>query len=369
MELTSAPHNAAAWALKPKTRPLVVSSAPYKSPPPGFVTIKVHSVAVNPIDWINQDQDVFKAQYPTIFGLDIAGTVEEIGEGVRLLQVGRRIIAQAGASSSNDSSRGAFQKYVVVSQNAVAELPKEIAFERGVVLPLGISTAAAGLYQKDFLSLPFPSIEGLPGILNHTRTLVVWGGSSSVGSCAIQMANASGAEIFTVASRKNFYYVKSLGATKVFDYHDDDVEDQIVEALKTKTLAGVYHAAGADGAVQTCARIADRSTGKALVVTVKGVPDAGIPCTVRVKAISSSSIFKGGNQIGPDIWRKYLPSALARGTLVPKPDPLIVGNGLRSVQLGLDKQKAGVSARKVVVNKIDDDSSHELVELSTFTPS
>ncbi|KAL5419641.1 hypothetical protein PMIN04_006817 [Paraphaeosphaeria minitans] len=347
MEHTSVPHNASAWALEPKTRPLVVSSAPYKSPPPGFVTIKVHSVAVNPIDWINQDQDVFKSQYPTIYGFDIAGTIEKVGEGVRLLQAGWRVIAQAGPSS-NDSSRGAFQKYVVVSQDAVAELPKEIAFERGVVLPLGISTAAA-----EFLTV---------------HVLSVWGGGSSVGSCAIQMANASGAEIFTTASRRNFDYVKSLGATKVFDYHDDDVEDQIVDALKTKTLAGVYHAAGADGAVQTCARIADQSTGKALVVTVKGVPDAGIPCAVRVKAITSSSIFKDGNHIGPCIWRKYLPAALARGTLVPKPDPLIVGNGLRSVQLGLDKQKAGVSAKKVVVNQIDEDSSHEL-EMELLAPA
>ncbi|KAL5396418.1 hypothetical protein PMIN02_003241 [Paraphaeosphaeria minitans] len=213
----------------------------------------------------------------------------------------------------------------------------------------------------------FPVLKGCQEFLT-VHVLSVWGGGSSVGSCAIQMANASGAEIFTTASRRNFDYVKSLGATKVFDYHDDDVEDQIVDALKTKTLAGVYHAAGADGAVQTCARIADQSTGRALVVTVKGVPDAGIPCAVRVKAITSSSIFKDGNHIGPCIWRKYLPAALARGTLVPKPDPLIVGNGLRSVQLGLDKQKAGVSAKKVVVNQIDEDSSHEL-EMELLAPA
>ncbi|KAF2439989.1 GroES-like protein [Karstenula rhodostoma CBS 690.94] len=353
-----APHNAAAWALNPKSRPLVVSSAPYTSPPPGFVTVKIHSVAVNPIDWIMQDQDVSKATYPTIFGLDIAGTVAEVGEGVRTLRAGRRVIAHAGSLSSNDSSRGAFQKYVVVSQDAVAELPHDIALEKGVVLPLGISTAAAGLYQKDYLALPLPSIGGSREGLN--RTLLIWGGSSSVGSCAIQLAVASGAEVFTTASGSNFDYVKKLGASKVFNYHDADVEDQIVDALGRKTLAGVYHAVGAGGAVQTCARIADRSKGKAIVVTVRGVPDDGIPSSVRVKAISASSIFKDGNHIGPTIWREYLPHALARGALIPKPDPLIVGNGLRSVQLGLDKQKAGVSAQKVVVNKIDEDSSHEV---------
>jgi NADPH:quinone reductase-like Zn-dependent oxidoreductase len=179
------------------------------------------------------------------------------------------------------------------------------------------------------------------------------------------LAVASGVEVFTTASGTNFEYVRKLGASKVFDYHDTDVEDQIVDALKGKTLAGVYHAVGADGAVQACARIADRSKGKAIVVTVRGVPDDGIPSSVRVKAISASAIFQKDNPVGPSVWRKYLSKALANGDLVPQPDPLIVGNGLRSVQLGLDKQKAGVSAQKVVVDHIDEDSSHEAYSTRT----
>jgi NADPH:quinone reductase-like Zn-dependent oxidoreductase len=232
-----------------------------------------------------------------------------------------------------------------------------------VVLPLGISTASAGLYQKDYLALPLPSIK--EASKQPVRTLVIWGGSSSVGSCAIQLAVASGVEVFTTASGTNFEYTKELGASKVFDYHDTNVEDQIVDALKGKTLVGVYHAAGADGAVQSCARIADRSKGKTIVVTVRGVPNGGIPTSVRIKAISSSTIFQKDNPVGPGVWRTYLPQALAHGALAPKPDPLIVGNGLRSVQLGLDKLKAGVSAQKVVVNHIDEDSSHEVYSTRT----
>jgi NADPH:quinone reductase-like Zn-dependent oxidoreductase len=162
----------------------------------------------------------------------------------------------------------------------VAELPYEIATSQGVVLPLGISTAAAGLYQKHFLSLPYPTLD--PESVD--RTLIVWGGSSSVGSCCIQLAVASGVTVVTTASPKNFEYCRKLGASKVFDYHEDDVEDQIVEALKGKTVVGAYHAVGADGAVQSCARIVDRTKGKAIVVTVRGVPDEGIPDSVRAKA-------------------------------------------------------------------------------------
>lgn len=90
----ASPHNAAAWSLHPKTRPLVVSSAPYTSPPADHVVIKVHCLAINPIDWILQDQDVFKLKYPAILGSDVAGEIVEVGEGdVKGLRVGMRVIA------------------------------------------------------------------------------------------------------------------------------------------------------------------------------------------------------------------------------------------------------------------------------------
>lgn len=185
---------------------------------------------------------------------------------------------------------GAFQQYVVVQRNSIAQLPSSIRTSVGVVLPLGISTASAGLFQKGFLNLPFPSPEQqAPKPLN--RILLIWGGSSSVGSCAIQLAKAAGAIIITTASPKNFEYVKNLGAEEVFDYRADDVEDQIVKWLQGKTVLGAFHARGGNGAVQTCARIVDRSQGKAIVVSVRGIPppppgDGGgddVPKAVRTK--------------------------------------------------------------------------------------
>lgn len=178
---------------------------------------------------------------------------------------------------------GAFQQYVVVQRNAIAQLPSSIRTSVGVVLPLGISTASAGLFQKDFLNLPFPSPsqqQQPPKPLN--RILLIWGGSSSVGSCAIQLAKAAGAIIITTASPKNFEYVKQLGAEEVFDYRAEDVEDQIVNWLQSKTVLGAFHARGGNGAVQTCARIVDRSQGKAIVVSVRGIPD-DVPKAVRTK--------------------------------------------------------------------------------------
>ena len=87
------PQNVAAWALKASTRPLIVSNAPYTLPSEGHLTIKVIAVAINPIDWIIQDSDPFNLNYPAIFGLDIAGIIVYIGEGVSDFKLGQRIIA------------------------------------------------------------------------------------------------------------------------------------------------------------------------------------------------------------------------------------------------------------------------------------
>ncbi|KAK5716769.1 hypothetical protein LTR15_009661 [Elasticomyces elasticus] len=342
--IATRPHNVAAWALGPKQRTLVVGSAKYSSPQKGYVAIQVIDVAVNPIDWILQDSDLFGLNYPAVFGFDVAGDIIELGEGVDDLHVGQRVIAHCAGGKA--PALGGFQKLVTVQRSAVAELPYNIATSRGVVLPLGISTAAAGLYQEGFLALPLPTQKPEP----IERTVLIWGGSSSVGSCAIQLATASGLDVVVTASPKNFDYCKSLGAKQCFNYRDTDVEDQIVKALEGKTVVGAYHAVGPDGAVQTCARIVDRTKGKAIVVTVRSIPDHGIPGSVRAKAIASSAIFT--NEIGPYIWRKFLPKALDTGVIVPAPDPLVVGEELRSVQLGLDKQKAGVSAAKIVITGI-----------------
>ena len=87
--------NVAAWQLKPKERPLVVSNAPYTSPSKNEVVIQVIDVAVNPIDWILQEQDLFHLKYPAILGSDIAGEIVELGDGVEEFHVGQRVIAYA----------------------------------------------------------------------------------------------------------------------------------------------------------------------------------------------------------------------------------------------------------------------------------
>ncbi|WP_040445621.1 zinc-binding dehydrogenase [Ktedonobacter racemifer] len=107
--------------------------------------------------------------------------------------------------------------------------------ENAAVLPLALSTAACGLFQKDHLALQYPCSAPNP----TGMTLSHLGGSTSVGSNAIQLAAAVGYEVITTASPRNFNYIKKLGASQVFDHNDKTVVEDIIEAFKGKTIARV----------------------------------------------------------------------------------------------------------------------------------
>jgi NADPH:quinone reductase-like Zn-dependent oxidoreductase len=176
---------------------------------------------------------------------------------------------------TKDNKHGAFQLYVAVLHTAVAPLPASISFAQGSVLPLAVSTAAAGLYQPGFLELPLPSTTLTSA--NEGKTLLVWGGSSSVGSATVQLASASGLTVFATASSSNFEFVKSLGAAQVFDHSKNDVVQQIVDALKGTTLVGVYDAIALADTVTKSAEILKAAVGKGVIATVlpppKDLPD------------------------------------------------------------------------------------------------
>ena len=142
-------------------------------------------------------------------------------------------------------------------------IPDALSYHQAVVLPLALSTATAGLYQKDYLGLPYPTINSEPS----GKTILVWGGSSSVGSAAVQLAQASGLEVISTASSKNFDFVKSLGAKQVFDYHKPDVVNEIVSALRGSNFVGAYDAVSSPDTLTSSAEIV-HNLGGGKVVTV-----------------------------------------------------------------------------------------------------
>lgn len=87
---TTTIQNRAAWHDKPNT-PLRIGDADLPTPDPGEVLIKVHAVAINPVEAGRQAMGLFNVSYPWIFGSDLAGTIERVGEGVTRFKVGESV--------------------------------------------------------------------------------------------------------------------------------------------------------------------------------------------------------------------------------------------------------------------------------------
>lgn len=166
---------------------------------------------------------------------------------------------------TKNPANSAFQTYPVVIESLVSKIPDSLSFEQAVVLPLAISTASAGLYPKDLINLPLPSATKRDKI---GKTVLIWGGASSVGATAIQLAAASGATVVTTASPANHEFVKSLGADLVFDYKSPTVVEDIASAL-TSDLIGVYDAIGEDPSFDAVSALLDKLNKKVPVVTVQ----------------------------------------------------------------------------------------------------
>lgn len=335
--------NSAAWLPSPKTKPLSIQTAPYTPPGPNELLIRNAAVAINPIDWHLQTKATFPLTYPAILGHDVAGTVAEVGSSVTNFKPGDRVLAHAMSMATQRPQDGAFQLYTTVLENVAARIPGSLGFEQAVVLPLGVSTAAAGLFQRDFLGLGLPSVEPV----KTGKTVLVWGGASSVGVNAIQLAVAAGYEVVTTASPRNFDLVRSLGASVVFDYRIGTVVGDLVTALKGKELAGVYDTIHTGGALQNCLAVLDKLQTRVIVVTVWPVSE-DLKTEVEVKFVYAVSIKD--NEVGGAVYNDYLPQALEKGKFVAAPAPRMVGKGLEAIQMGIDEWGKGVSAEKIVVN-------------------
>ncbi|KAJ6125614.1 chaperonin 10-like protein [Penicillium samsonianum] len=337
--------NQAAWITAPAAYPFTIDTAPIPKPGPCEVVIKNVAVAINPVDWKIQSLGRYLEKYPFVLGEDAAGTIEAVGSCVSRFKKGQRVIAHCNGLMTQDPASAAFQLYPVVTESLVAELPDSVTFEQGVVLPLAISTACAGLYREDYLGLPLPAATD---VKPAGQTILVWGGASSVGVTAIQLAVASGLTVLTTASAANHDLVKSLGAHSVIDYRSPSIVEDVVNALANTNFVGVYDAISEDVSFSAISAILDELNTTVKVASV-------MPCNKSTErfapkyVIAYSIIEDPHHGIGEWVWSKYVPQALANGSLQSKPDPFVVGNGLKDIQHGLDVQKKGVSARKVVI--------------------
>ena len=241
---------------------------------------------------------------------------------------------------------GGFQHYSASPEILTSHIPSNISSTEAVVLPLAISTASAGLYQPSYLELPYPTASPK----DSGKVIVVWGGSSSVGSTAIQLCAASGVAVITTASKRNHEYCKNIGATEAIDYNSSSVVDDVLSAIKKtgKEFAGIYDSISVPESFKANFEILQKAGGSKRMATVLPPPEDK-PKDLEVQGVFAVTIGTQHKAVGEAVWGKFVPTALKDGSLKCLPEPLVIGKGLESVQKGMDKNKEGVSAKKVVI--------------------
>lgn len=339
------PDNRAAWQDEVGI-PLSIRPTPYQTDlSPTQILVKPHAWAINPADHFLQDISLPFVKYPVILGEDIAGTVEAVGsEASTHFQTHDRVLAFA-QGATRGSAMGGFQEYVVVDMVFTCAIPEGMSFAEASVFPLGFTTAAHALFNSKTLALPGPKVDSVPG--SAGKRVLIWGGASSVGGNAIQLACAAGLEVLTTASKKNFEYVKKLGASMVFDYTSESVVADITSELDNSGVpcVGIFQAAGSNDSLGPVFEIAQRTKADMFVITTSPLQGGVVPEGVKAKMLFGNS---HDDILG--VWTEFLPQALKEAKYIVGPAPLVVETrGLDGIQLGYDILKKGVSARKVVV--------------------
>jgi NADPH:quinone reductase-like Zn-dependent oxidoreductase len=172
------------------------------------VLVRVRASSVNPADrvatttsaWVLRPLMGLRKPRSTRVGTDFAGTVEAAGKDVTAFRIGDEVF---GGKS------GAYAEYVCVSQDrAIAKKPANVTFEQAGAVGIAGLTALQGLRDKAGVR---------PG-----QTVLVNGASGGVGTFAIQIAKALGAEVTAVCSTRNVETARALGADRVVDYTEED---------------------------------------------------------------------------------------------------------------------------------------------------
>ena len=135
-------------------------------------------------------------------GIDVAGTVAAVGSAVTKFAVGDQVYGM---------SRGSFAEYAAVLEDKLAIKPANLTFEQAAVVPISAGTALQAVVDS--------------GHLEAGQEVLVLGASGGVGSYAVQLAKALGAEVTGVSSTAKLDLVRSLGADHVLDYTKDDFAD------------------------------------------------------------------------------------------------------------------------------------------------
>ncbi|MEA3213439.1 MAG: NADPH:quinone reductase [Chthoniobacter sp.] len=193
--------------------PEVLQLATIPDPNPGWeqVVVQLEATGVNPVDtYIRSGNYPRKPDLPYTPGIDGAGTIVALGNGVTRLRTGQRVYLSGSLS-------GTYAERALCATSHVHPLPDRVSFAQGAALGVPYGTAHFALFAR--------------GAAQPSETVLVHGGTGGVGLAAIQLARAAGLTVLaTGSSEEGRRLAREQGAHEVFDHSAPDYLDQILRA-------------------------------------------------------------------------------------------------------------------------------------------
>lgn len=178
----------------------------------GDVLVKVMAAAVNPLDWrlmradpflVRMHAGLFRPKYNCL-GADFSGVVESVGEGVTRLKAGDAVFGLMAPEFV-----GCFAEYVAIPESGIVRKPEMLSHAQASTLGIAALTAYEGIH--DYYSI------------QTGERVLINGASGGIGTFAVQMAKAQGAQVTAVCSGRNAALVRGIGADEVIDYQSTEL--------------------------------------------------------------------------------------------------------------------------------------------------
>lgn len=177
------------------------------SPGPTELLVRVHASSVNPVDCkIRQAGSWAGISPPTVIGYDVSGVVEETGSAVTDFEAGDEVFY----TPEIFGKQGSYAEYHVADESIVARKPESLSHTEAAALPLAGGTAWEAIVTR--------------GDVTAGETVLVHG-AGGVGAHAVQIADASGADVIAVTSPETVEQTEELGAVRAIDYESEDFRE------------------------------------------------------------------------------------------------------------------------------------------------
>jgi len=195
---------------------------------PGQVLVRIRASGVNPLDLKIRAGMAAHAAHPlpAILGIDMAGVVEALGEGVACFEIGDEVYGMTGGVGN---VQGSLAHYAAVDARLLAIKPKSLSSRQAASMPLVYITAWEGLVDRANLS--------------QGQSVLVQGGAGGVGNAVVQLANALGGRVFATGSPGSADVIRHYGAVPI-DYTGVTVTDYVAQHTEGAGFDVVYDTVG-----------------------------------------------------------------------------------------------------------------------------